>query len=70
MVKIWPLKTKLWVFCCNGGDDGGRFWKAGEFTVSVTDYLYFEKSPVGLYVDASFVVVPRAGFISGSEGNV
>ena len=43
----------------NGGDDGGRFWKAGEFTVSVTDYLYFEKSPVGLYVDASLVVIPH-----------
>ena len=43
----------------NGGDDGGRFWRAGELAISVTDYFYFEKSPVGLYVDASFVVIPH-----------
>ena len=43
----------------NGGDDGGRFWRAGEAVFSATDYGFFEKSPVGLFVDASFVIVPN-----------
>ena len=43
----------------NGGDDGGRFWRAGEIAITVTDYGFFDKSPVGLYVDASLVVVPH-----------
>ena len=43
----------------NGGDPDGAIWKASEIAIYATDYGFFEKSPVGLFVNASFFVIPH-----------
>ena len=43
----------------SGGEPDGAIWKASEIAISVTDYGFLEKSPVGLFVDASLYIIPH-----------